>query len=105
MVRMYEENEIHRCNNCGLMLRVTFAAVPIEPLMCCGSEMEMTGIQEGNEGLELEPAPAPQGAKDKIYNQGEKYTCGICGIEVMILRQAQPVEMLDCCGEGMELLD
>ncbi|MBI4122016.1 MAG: hypothetical protein HY461_01660 [Parcubacteria group bacterium] len=102
-VRLYEENEIHRCNTCGLTCRVTFAAVPIEPLQCCGQDMELVGVSATDEGLDLAPAPVQPAAKDKTYLPGEVYTCSICGLDVMILRQARPIEALDCCGEGMEL--
>lgn len=101
-VRLYEENEVHRCNTCGLMLRVTFAAVPIEPVTCCGVEMELLGIMPTDEGIDLTTKPAPTGALERIYKPGEVYTCAICGIDVTILIQAQPCGPLDCCGEGME---
>lgn len=100
-VRLYEENEVHRCNNCGLTLRVTFAAVPIEPVTCCGVEMELLGIQADDAGLDLSPQePIPD---HRVYTPGEVYWCNICGIEVQILRLAFPSTSLDCCGEGMEL--
>jgi len=105
MVRMYEENEVHKCKTCGLMYRVTFAAVPVMPVMCCGEETELLCIQEGNEGFDLSPAPPVEGSKPEVYKVGQKYGCTICGIEVEIIRQAQPVERLDCCGEGMDLLN
>lgn len=103
MVRLYEENEIHRCTTCGLTLRVTFAAVPIEPLTCCGKDMELVGVMETNDGLDLNPAPVAAGALERVYKPGEIYTCSICGLDVSILREARPIEPLDCCGEGMEL--
>lgn len=105
MVRLYEENEIHKCTTCGLIIRVTLAAVPIEPVNCCGKIMELLGIQQGDEGLETNPAPVLQNALEHVYRAGEKYWCNTCGLEVLILRQAQAIEPLDCCGEGMELLE
>lgn len=102
-VRLYEENEVHTCHTCGLMLRVTFAAVPIEPVRCCGEEMELLGIFETDDSLDLSPKPVPGNAKEKIYKPGEVYTCSICGLDVTILTEARPVEALDCCGEGMEM--
>ena len=102
--RLYEENEIHHCNTCQLTLCVTFAAVPVEPLQCCGQDMELLDAEANDQNLDLSDAPAPPGAGDHLYRAGEFYTCIICGIEVKILRQAQPIGELDCCGEGMEVL-
>lgn len=107
MVRMYEEHEIHECKTCGLLLQVTFAAVPIQPLTCCGELMALIKKSEHPQedaDLDLTPKPIPTDAKEQVYTAGEKYTCSICGIEILILRTAQPVEMLDCCGEGMEIM-
>lgn len=101
---MYENDEVHECKTCGLMYRVTFAAVPVMPVMCCGVETELLGIQEDNSGLDLEPREPVENSKPDIYEVGQKYGCTICGIEVEIIRQAQPVERLDCCGEGMDLI-
>lgn len=103
IVRLYEENEIHKCTTCGLIVRVTFAAVPIEPLRCCGQDMELVGVQEHDDGLDLTPAPVVEGAKEQVYYPGKVYNCSICGLDVTILREARPVAALDCCGEGMEL--
>lgn len=100
MVRMYENNEVHECKECGLMLRVTFAAVPIEPVTCCGKEMKFIGVLESNDGFDLNPASDHPDA----YKPNSVYTCGICGIELTILRQALPTIPLDCCGEGMDLM-
>ena len=102
-VRLYEENEVHRCTTCGLVFRVTFAAVPIDPITCCGAEPEVIAVSDSNEGLELTSKDAPELALPRIYKVGELYTCSICGIDVTILVQAQPTKPLDCCGEGMEL--
>jgi len=89
---------------CGLTLRVTFAAVPIEPMTCCGKLMEFLGVKAENDGLQLDPAPVPEQPQSQVYRAGEMYTCRICGIEIVILRQAQPQVILDCCGEGMEIV-
>jgi len=102
---MYEENEVHKCSTCGLQLRVTFAAVPVEPLMCCNILMELVGIEPDDAKLDLTERAPLENAGDRVYQKGEKYTCSICGVEVVILAGAQPVYMLDCCGEGMELLE
>lgn len=102
-VRLYEENEVHRCTNCGLMLRVTFAAVPIEPITCCGKDMDLLGILPTDETLDLTIKPAPDNALERVYKPGDVYSCSICGIDVTILVQAQPSKPLDCCGEGMEM--
>lgn len=99
-VRMYEENEVHRCSSCGQTLRVTFAAVPIEDVTCCGQLMELIGIQDTDDGLDLTPQEPVQ--NHAVYTPGEVYWCQICGIEVEILRLAFPSALLDCCGEGME---
>jgi len=66
--------------------------------------MELLGIEAEDVKLDLSPNQTLENAAEKVYKKGEKYTCAICGIEVMILLDAQPVYMLDCCGEGMELL-
>lgn len=102
-VRLYEENEVHRCTNCGLTLRVTFAAVPIEPITCCGKEMDLITVQADNVGLDLTPKQPLADALPRVYKPGEVYSCTICGIDVTILVQAQPSKPLDCCGEGMEM--
>lgn len=102
-VRLYEENEVHRCTNCGLVFRVTFAAVPIDPITCCGVEPEVIAVSDSNDGLDVSPKTPPAGALARIYQPGELYTCSICGIDVTILVAAQPTKPLDCCGEGMEL--
>lgn len=102
LVRLYEENEVHRCNTCGLQVRVTFAAVPIEPVTCCGVEMELLGIFENDTQLDLTPKSAPAGALYHVYKPGELYNCSICGLDVTILVEARPSKALDCCGEGME---
>ncbi len=105
-VRMYEENEIHECKTCGLMLQVSLAAVPIEPLICCGSLMAyLKKHEKPEEVFDLTQKPVLPNAKETIYTKGEKYTCSLCGIEVLILRTSQPIDMLDCCGEGMELMN
>lgn len=83
-----------------MTVRVTFAAVPIEEMRCCGVEMELVGIQEHNDGLDLTPQePIPGNLR---YEPGEIYWCRVCGMDVEILRLAFPVSPLDCCGEGME---
>ncbi len=102
-VRLYEENEVHRCSNCGLTFRVTFAAVPIEPIFCCGVPPEMIAVSDSNERLDLTEKDAPADALPRIYKVGEVYSCTICGIDVTILVEAQPSKPLDCCGEGMEI--
>ena len=99
-VRLYEENEVHRCTSCGMMLRVTFAAVPIEDLKCCGQEMELVGIQETDEGLDLSPQEAV--SVNPRFSPGEIYWCRVCGLETEVLRLAFPAIIPDCCGEGME---
>jgi hypothetical protein len=100
-VRLYEENEVHRCTNCGLTARVTFAAVPIEDLKCCGVETEMVAIQADDTGLDLSPQKQVNSHHPE-YKPGEVYWCRVCGIEVEILRLSFPSLALDCCGEGME---
>ncbi len=104
MVRMYEQNEVHECTTCGLVLQVTFAAVPVMPVTCCGKEMELLGVLEDTSSIDSTPKQVPEKAKEQVYKAGEKYYCEICGIEVLILRQGQPIEQLDCCGEGMDLM-
>lgn len=104
MVRMYELNEVHECTTCGLALQVSFAAVPVMPVTCCGKEMEFLGVIEDTSSIDPTPKALPENPKEKIYKKGEKYYCEICGIEVVILRQGQPEEQLDCCGEGMDLV-
>lgn len=103
IVRLYEENEIHKCTTCGLIVRVTFAAVPIEPLRCCGNDMELIGVSESDDGLDLSPAPVLDDAKERVYKVGEVYSCNICALDVTIVREACPVQALDCCGEGMDI--
>ncbi len=105
MVRLYEFNEVHECKTCGLMIRVTLAAVPIEPVSCCGQIMEFLGIKETNEELDLTPMEPPEQALEQVYETGQTYWCNTCGLEVTVIRRAQPIEALDCCGEGMELLE
>lgn len=102
MVRMYEENEVHVCDSCGLTLRVTFAAVPVEPVMCCDQVMKLLGVDILDNDLDLSKAPTLENSLETVYLPGEVYTCILCGIELTILRQAQPVHPLDCCGEGMD---
>lgn len=104
MVRMYELHEVHECKTCGLMYRVTFAAVPVMPITCCGVETELIGIHEDITGFDLSPRDAVDGSQEEVYKAGAKYSCEICGIELEIIRQAQPKERLDCCGEGMDLI-
>lgn len=103
-VRLYEENEVHKCQTCGQTIRVTWAAVPVEPLQCCGVNMDFLGVLPENDDLDLSDAPLPENALPHIYQVGEKYSCDLCGIEVVILRRAQATKELDCCGEGMRLL-
>jgi hypothetical protein len=100
MVRMYENNEVHECESCGLLARVTFAAVPIDPVTCCGKIMVLKGIIEDDSGFDL----AARSTEEKSYKPGGVWSCDLCGIEMTILRQALPKIPLDCCGQGMELL-
>lgn len=89
------------------MLQVTLAAVPLEPVTCCGSLMKMHGKKKDpdqDSEIDFGQKSVLPNAKDIVYKKGEKYTCSLCGIEVIILRTSQPIEMLDCCGEGMELM-
>lgn len=104
MVRMYELNEVHECKTCGLLYRVAFAAVPVMPVTCCGGETELLGVHEDTSSFDLTPKKPLENALEEIYKAGTKYYCEICGIELEILRTAQPIERLDCCGEGMDLM-
>lgn len=36
--------------------------------------------------------------------EGQIYRCSVCGVEIEVLNDAEPVEPLTCCGVEMQLL-
>ena len=36
--------------------------------------------------------------------EGQVYRCPVCGVEIQILNDAEPIEPLMCCGVEMELI-
>jgi hypothetical protein len=36
--------------------------------------------------------------------EGQIYQCPVCGVEIRILKDAEPVAPLSCCGVEMELI-
>lgn len=91
----YNVGEVYLCNECGLRVKITITAAPVQEVMCCGQEMEFDPTDDGeNDEIVDESAE---------YKVDDEYYCPVCGIECKILSSGEPSQPLMCCGVPLEI--